>query len=191
MSDTIPAPAPAGCLDLDQALAECEAMIGKVAWKFRHAGRSYGDVEDLAQEGRIAVLRAYEHHDGSRPFKVFAAMCVYNHLRDVVRSTRGRHHQKPQLTRAEPFDAGAGEDENAALAVDGGQEGLYVDHEERRALAGAVAELPARHRAMMEALIEGVPVDEIGRRVGVSEPRIYQIRRKVIERVRKTHKVPS
>ncbi len=55
----------------------------------------HGNVEDLLQEARIALTRAYDSYDKKHgvPFLAYAALCIRRQLADYVKQQRRKKHQ--------------------------------------------------------------------------------------------------
>jgi RNA polymerase sigma factor (sigma-70 family) len=168
----------------EAALAECAAMIAKAVFRFQRAGYALGfEPDDLRQECAIAVLHALKRYDGVRPWKPFAATCVWRHLIDVVRAARGQRHPKVQLRHAEDVD-------EVDLAAEGdGPHDVYADAEERARFAALVATLPERTRAIVREHAVGATYDELAERHGISYVRVGQIVRGAVEGMRQKESI--
>ncbi len=75
-----------------EILRRFEPLLREIASDYYLPG---GNREDLLQEARIALTRAYESYDPDYdvPFSAFAALCVRRQLQDHVRQQRRKKHE--------------------------------------------------------------------------------------------------
>jgi len=116
------------------------------------------DVEDLAQEVFLGMWRRWHQYDADRPLRPWLAGIASNVARAHLRRS-GREAARGLIERPSPDLSG--EDRLAGRRV-------------AKVLAGALADLPERHRELLVLHdVEGVPVREIAARVGVPVFTIY------------------
>ena len=142
----------------------------------RFTGRAE-DAEDLAQEVFLAAYRGLGGFKGDAKFATWLYRIAWNRAADWLRRQR-----KPGRGAA-PLDA-------AEEVADGsaGPDGVLLESEDRRRLAGAVAGLEERYRAVIELLyFQGLPYEQIAAVLEVPvrtvETRLYRARRLLRQRL--------
>lgn len=212
--------------DARAALHRYEPLVRAVARRLVPAAR-FGqalDHEDLAAEGRIAVLEALRSYEGfGIEERTWVGTRIRQRMIDAIRrlDVRTRDEQRffaaqdkldQRFGGAESVDPAELDNRERArelsarrlisldLAI-GESEPLsarlydrYVtpadevaDHNAlQRRLHRAIASLPERQRTAIElSLFEGLPLREIGERMGVTESRVCQLQKRAIELLRR------
>lgn len=82
-------------------LEKYEPLICEISSDYYIPG---GDFDDLMQEGRLALVRAYKSYDSEQqvPFPAYAALCIRRQLQDFIRSRRRKKHRV--LNQAHRFE---------------------------------------------------------------------------------------
>ena len=113
------------------------------------------DADDAAQDAFLSALDRIETYDRSRPFGPWLMRIAQNAAIDLLRRRAVRH--------ADPLDE--------AVTTQGRNPLQHAEAAEiRRALAGALAELPERQRVAITLFdIEGWPHADIAETLGVPE----------------------
>jgi RNA polymerase sigma-70 factor (ECF subfamily) len=113
------------------------------------------DADDAAQDAFLSALDRIETYDRSRPFGPWLMRIAQNAAIDLLRRRAVRH--------ADPLDE--------AVTTQGRSPLQHAETAEiRRALAGALAELPERQRVAITLFdIEGWPHADIAETLGVPE----------------------
>lgn len=115
--------------------------------------RDAATVEDLVQETLVRIL-VVDHRLDESSLRAYAVVTAQNLVRSLARSEERRRRLLPRL-----FDPRQPEDPADRA----------TEHEERRALTDALAQLPARDRDVLIAHhVEGVDTATLGRQLGGS-----------------------
>lgn len=128
---------------------------GAYVWNtLRRLGVPFADLEDVTHDVFVQVQRHLNEYDPARPIKPwlfgFAFRLASQHRRRVTR------RQESQAVAAEVGDPGALPDERLAAEQD------------RRLVVAALSAIEANRRAVFVLYeIDGVPVDEIARSLGI------------------------
>lgn len=196
------------------ALGRYEGLVQAVARRLAPVARfgQALDQEDLCAEGRIAVLEALRTYQGFgieertwvgtriRQRMIDAIRRLDVRTRDELRAYAARDRlaegeERSERVRelsarrlisldstgadAEPLSARL-HDQHSAPADE-----VVEQHALSRKLQGAIAELPERTRTAIElSVFEGLPLREIGERMGVTESRVCQLQKRAIELLR-------
>jgi RNA polymerase sigma factor for flagellar operon FliA len=216
--------------DARAALRRYEPLVQAVARRLTPAAR-FGqalDQEDLAAEGRIAVLEALRSYEGfGIEERTWVGTRIRQRMIDAIRrlDVRSRDEQRfyaaqdklQQDDGSTPTDEELDKRERARelsarrlISLDisvGESEPLsarlhdhYVppadevaDHNAlQRRLHRAIATLPERQRTAIElSLFEGLPLREIGDRMGVTESRVCQLQKRAVELLRRALSAPK
>ncbi len=172
------------------------------------------DEEDLCAEGRIAVLEALRTYAGfgidenvwvrtrirqrmidairrldvrSRDEVRFAVRHAGGHSVGTAENDRGRLLAARRLVS---YDSAAPEQEPLAARLSDTHVRPADEVAEHNAqhvrLLGALADLPPRQRIAIElGLFEGLPLREIGDRMGISESRACQLQKRAVQQLQK------
>jgi RNA polymerase sigma factor for flagellar operon FliA len=205
------------------ALRRYEPLVQAVARRLTPAAR-FGqalDQEDLAAEGRIAVLEALRSYEGfGIEERTWVGTRIRQRMIDAIRRldvrTRdeqrfyaaqdkleqsGEHATEDQLDKRErarelsarrliSMDISVGESEPLSARL----HDRYVPPADevadqnalQRRLHRAIQSLPERQRTAIElSLFEGLPLREIGDRMGVTESRVCQLQKRAVELLRR------
>ncbi len=211
--------------DARMALRRYEPLVQAVARRLTPAAR-FGqalDQEDLAAEGRIAVLEALRSYEGfGIEERTWVGTRIRQRMIDAIRrlDVRTRDEQRfyashdkleqhdsiappssDQLEKRErarelsarrlvSLDVSVGESEPLSARL----HDHYVPPADevadekalQRRLHRAIASLPERQRTAIElSLFEGLPLREIGDRMGVTESRVCQLQKRAVELLRR------
>lgn len=195
------------------ALARYEALVQAVSRRLTPAAR-YGqalDQEDLCAEGRIAVLEALRTYQGfGIEERTWVGTRVRQRMIDAIRrlDVRSRDEQRLHTVggdadealqeraralsarRLVSLDSSMNADAEPLSArlhdprVPPADEVAELNAQQRR-LHRAIAALPERQRTAIElSLFEGLPLREIGARMGVTESRVSQLHKRAVELLR-------
>lgn len=150
---------------------------------YHHANRyrsDYAEVEDLAQEGFLALFAALNAYPSSRwcegggMFPLYASYRIQRRLHRVAayarrRGVRGKH--------ASPIDCFDGDDGglHEVLGTAPREEETAAVDEELARLDAALARLSERNRAIVTAVRDGVDHGTIVQTHGISRSRVWQI----------------
>ena len=145
-----------------------------------HAGRMAGcaDVDDLVQEGLIALLRAIPQFDGTREvkFSSYAQTCILNRMRNFV--------QRESRNAVPCDDLVQVMEEQGELADPDTPESILVEREsyaQRR--MQVMAMLSAREWEILQCVMDGASYAETAARLGIAEKAVdnamQRIRRKM------------
>jgi RNA polymerase sigma factor (sigma-70 family) len=169
------AAAPRPLSDGGRLLAETHAGLAYfLAGKF---ARNYGrdEREETRCEALLALSYAASRYDPARgvPFENYAALVIKHALAD--------HARRNQKRRA-LFAAPAQDDDPEPADHRHAQAGDDADRVELAELIRRT--LPPRLAEVLFAVAEGVTLEEIGRRFGVTRERVRQLKEKAAERIR-------
>jgi RNA polymerase sigma factor (sigma-70 family) len=163
----------------------------------RHAGRllRHESAEDLVQAIHLRVLgqRASFEYRGRDSFLAWVRTVARSHLADRHAYWSALRRKPARLVRlVRPGDATA--DALAAaepMSTATGPSTFASRREQVDVAVRALGLLPDRDRDLVRWELEGVPVDEQARRLGISPVAADRARRRAIERLRKMHAVIS
>jgi RNA polymerase sigma factor (sigma-70 family) len=144
----------------------------------------YGDVEAAALMGLWQSVSGGGEHEN---FEAYARVRIRGAIMDELR----RQDWLPRRAR-EGDNAFSGlavvlSDDIGKFspAVDGGIEDAVYEGQKREALSHSLARLPDRDRRVMEGLLDGVPQNVLAAEIGVSGPRVCQIRSRALASLKK------
>ncbi len=172
------------------------------------------DEEDLCAEGRIAVLEALSTYAGfGMEERTWVRTRVRQRMIDAIRRLDVRSRDEVRFAvrhagglavgqdeenrgrllaarRLVSFDSAAPEHEPLASRLSDSQVPAADEVAEHNAkhvrLLGALADLPPRQRIAIElGLFEGLPLREIGDRMGISESRACQLQKRAVQHLQK------
>lgn len=154
-----------------ERVREALPIADKIARQFRIPGFEPADVR---QEARSALITAAQQYDDAKgAFAPYAGMVIRNRLRDLF-----NREVRRVRTQGISADAPATEKGGSILdhrpAEDNTRTGAEMA-ETRRLLTEAMAELPPRLRAILDAQANGKNGEEIAREMGVSRERVRQL----------------
>ena len=136
----------------------------------------YSDVEDLTQEGLLALYKAIESFDPSRnsAFAAFADVCVTNRIKTVA--------QKSAKINSGRF---TDPDETEILAdIDSSPENIWLEKEHSSSIDGKIRSVLSKTEAsVLNLYLDGLSYKEIALRLGVTEKSVdnalFRIRKKL------------
>jgi RNA polymerase sigma factor FliA len=168
------------------------------------------DYEDLVQEGMVAALKAAESYDPHRDtaYSTWAETKVQGSLVDYLRrQDRTRARDGARHAHVIPLEAAGG---GAERRADGDVRSLHEvvpDHRaeaelddvleamhahERDGLEEAILRLPERQTFVIACSFwRGMRGGEIARSLGISGPRVSQLRKEALHRLRGDHRVQA
>ncbi|HJL15530.1 MAG TPA: sigma-70 family RNA polymerase sigma factor [Sandaracinaceae bacterium LLY-WYZ-13_1] len=193
------------------ALDRYEGLVRAMSRRLRplaSAGRAL-DEEDLHAEGRVAVLEALSSYQGyGIQEQTWVRTRVRQRLIDAIRRLDPRSRDEMRLVvkhaagdtngdeerrgravaarRLVSMDASAPyEEPMSARLIDDrtpwADEAAHANHQ-REQLMEALDILPKRQRMALElGLFQGLPLKEIGRRMGISESRVCQLQKRAVQ----------
>ncbi len=168
-----------------RALRENEGLVHFVLRRFsdRH------DFQDLLQLGRIGLLLAVRKFDASRGLR-FSTMAVPWIFSMVSRKLTDENREcRNAKNEAMSLDAPIGDKTFGALIPDPHSGDAFEQAEERLQAEKYLSILSAREVRILRALASGVAWREIARREGVSSPRISQIRKRALAKIRERFEI--
>lgn len=173
------------------------------------AGRAL-DEEDLHAEGRIAVLEALRSYEGyGIQEQTWVRTRIRQRMIDAIRKLDPRTRDEMRLVVKHAAGRTSGDEEerghalaarrlvslDSAAAPDEEPLSLRLP-DDRTPLADEIAHDARRHRELLEAigalprrqrtalelgLFQGLPLKEIGHRMGISESRVCQLQKRAVE----------
>ena len=165
---------------LEHLLREYGRLIRAEAHMFTLRG---ADLEDMIQEGMLALLTAIEHFDSARgvSFSWYARLCVERRLRPFIRGQTAKKHQP--LSHAISLDKPLFEDletyPQTARQTD--PEALVIGREEHRETLERLFDLLSRfERQVLQLYLYGLSYDEIAKKIG-------KTRKSVINAMQRVH----
>lgn len=194
-----------------EALTRYESVVRALARRLLPVAR-FGhalDEEDLCAEGRIAVLEALRTYAGFgieertwvrtriRQRMIDAIRRLDVRTRDEVRSAvehdravaRGEVTQGSCVRRLVSLDASFGDFEGGTPLADPRApqaDELAEQSAQHERLRDALEGLPPRQREAIElGLFEGLPLREIGDRMGISESRVCQLQKRAVQHLQR------
>lgn len=193
------------------ALGKYEGLVRAMARRLRplaSAGRAL-DEEDLHAEGRVAVLEALSSYKGyGIQEQTWVRTRVRQRMIDAIRRLDPRSRDEMRLVVRHAAGQTEGDEERRGRAV-AARRLVSMDacasHEEplaarlrddrttladeateakrkKERLMDALSILPERQRMALElGLFEGMPLKEIGNRMGISESRVCQLQKRAVQ----------
>lgn len=175
-------------------LAQWEPMVCLIALRLYHVRG--GELEDMKQVGRMAVLRAVENHDPERPgagslkttMWTYIHNAIKNWLRDYrdlvhVPIARWREVRVNVVSMAAPLGRNELQWEDVLAAEPAKEE---TGEDQLELLKRAVASLPEKERMVIERhFLKGHVLREIAVDLGVAHQRVSQIEAKALRLLRK------
>lgn len=158
-----------------------------------------GEVDDLLQEGRLAVLKAWETFDAGRgaSFKTYASRMAHNHMIDWIRRHRGlvrvptSASVKGVRTYGVSLETPLRDEPNVKLweTLAAPEEELLPgnDVELLARVWAAVEKLPANERmvlTMRYRAAEPVTLEKLGEMMGMKGRSVYMMTHRAIKRLR-------
>ncbi|MGE0788919.1 MAG: sigma-70 family RNA polymerase sigma factor [Sandaracinaceae bacterium] len=194
-----------------EALARYEGLVRAMARRLRplaSAGRAL-DEEDLHCEGRVAVLEALRSYQGyGIQEQTWVRTRIRQRMIDAIRRLDPRSRDEMRLVVKHAAGKTEGDEEYKGRAVSArrlvsidacapyeeplaarladdrtprADEQAHQNHQ-REQLLSAIRILPRRQRMALElGLFEGLPLKEIGRRMGISESRVCQLQKRAVQ----------
>lgn len=134
--------------------------------------------EDAVGEAQIALRRAIQSWDGVGEFKTFAYKFIHGSAIDMVRRWTGRTGNKVHAQLSKFLDTMNDEGDRHQSMVE-------PSCEDDRS-SELLEHLDSRDKVIVEAYyFENLTDREIGERLGLSEPRINQLRNEAVEKMRR------
>lgn len=157
----------------------------KLVWHFAHkfepTAKLLGyDLEDIAQEGMIGLVKAANSFDGKREikFSTFAARCIQN---EIILSLRKRQKWFNHF-RTVSIETRLTEDENVRLED---ALGYYQDFNSAAELVQIIHCLPSREKEIIRLRLLGLSHREIAGYVGLSQSYVSRILARIQAEYRK------
>lgn len=193
------------------ALAKYEGLVRAMARRLRplaSAGRAL-DEEDLHCEGRVAVLEALRSYQGyGIQEQTWVRTRIRQRMIDAIRRLDPRSRDEMRLVVKHAAGKTEGDEERRGRAVSArrlvsidacapheepmtarlvddrtprADEAAHLNHQKEQ-LMHALTVLPERQRMALElGLFQGLPLKEIGRRMGISESRVCQLQKRAVQ----------
>lgn len=151
-------------LDQEKALAENENLVYMV---INRAFPSLVGDEDVAQEGKIGLLKAIRVYDESKgAFSTLAVKCIQNSILHYVR--------KPKSVQAESLDARVGDQGDGIKLADVLEDPSGSIDETRILVMEFLDSLNVRDRKMVWAVLESGTKGEAAEKLGISRALLYK-----------------
>lgn len=182
---------------IEELIQEHMGFIHQTAWKWSQW--SGCDIQDLVQEGRIAIGEADVRFDEARGFKflTFARWYIEKRIRRFVQNHRDTiripvHLAGKVRIPTVSLDAPIGDDDHGSTVAD--LVGVCEDHAKGLAdeetsdlLRRAMKRLPKPHQAVIKArFFDGLTLEEAGNRLGVTREAIRQREVKALTKLRRS-----
>lgn len=154
----------------ERLLAKYKHMLVGLARKYYLVGG--GDASDLVQEAMYAFYRsALSFEEGKNAsFKTYAAVCVRNHLTDVMRRNLGAANVFNRVSAQLEFEDGEeGRSERAAEYYPDPLTNYLREESDRALSARTEALLSSRQREVLSMYIDGYSYGEIADKLGIDE----------------------
>jgi len=154
------------------------------SWMRSHANLPEADVDDLVQEVLLTVTRelpAFDHNGNPGAFRCWLRRILANRMRDLWRE-RGR---EPQPVGGSAFLQQLAEledDASAASQLWDRQHDLHVMHQLLEALRPRFA--AQTWQAFRFQVVDGLPPDEVARRLDLSVNSVYVAKSRVLNALR-------
>lgn len=138
---------------------------------------SKNEVEDLVQEGNIALYSAVQAFDSEKAnFKTFAARCIKNAMVDVLRKHTAKHKIPDALVAS--FDDVEPEDNNTP-------EKIFFDNESYKLLTDSInLELSKFEHKVLSAHLSGMSYSDIAEVLDISVKSVDNSLRRVREKLK-------
>jgi len=130
-----------------------------------------GDVEDLHQEGLLAIIYAVKAYDEEKNdnFAAFVSMCIRSRIIDTIRSaTRGKHRllNEAMLSDQETLQQ---------IVTEGIDDPItsYLERERRTDFRESLAKILSKHQlALLDLYFEGFSYREIAEKLSITEKKV-------------------
>ena len=164
---------------LEHLLREYGRLIRAEAHMFTLRG---ADLEDMIQEGMLALLTAIEQFDPARgvSFPSYARLCVERRLRSFIRGQSAKKHGP--LSQAVSLDKPPFEDLETYphIAQSADPEAVVIGREEHRETLARLFDLLSRFEAqVLQLYLYGLSYDEIARRIGKTRKSVMNAMQRV------------
>lgn len=135
------------------------------------------EVEDLVQEGNIALYSAVQAFDSKKAnFKTFAVRCIKNAMVDVFRKQTAKHNIPSSLVAS--FDDVEPQDNNTP-------EKIFFDNENYKFLTDSInIELSKLEYKVLSAQLAGMSYSDIANAVGISVKSVDNSLKRVREKLK-------
>lgn len=157
--------------DIEQAVSRARSSA---ALAVRRRGAFH--LADEAEASAVAsVARSLELFDESRgvPFPVYASRRALGGALDAIRDWRGRTRPKPEAAPPERPDFDWAEPAPVGVNPDADPLELLIVHDELERVLAIIDSLPDVLRdTILMVCVDGLPMAEVGRRMGVTESAI-------------------
>lgn len=173
----------------DQLLTKHTPLARRIAHAFKRRVPANVDVEDLVAAAMSGLWDAIRFHPEAGPgFEHYAAMRVRGAVIDELRSQDWlprRHRALVEEGKVARVRVIYDEEENRRAAGEGDPESDAVRKAISEALVDRLRFLMPRERHVVEAYyFREEKLRDIGKRMGISEPRVSQIHSRAVEKLR-------
>lgn len=174
---------------LEILILRYKALVCKIARGYFLV--SGGDTDDLIQEGMVGLLKAIREYreDKNTTFASFAALCVSNKVKDVIRSLYRDKRQSPapSLSLSEE-----GEDGILGAASNMDPYAIYASREEQRDFYIKAKKLLSRLQLeVLKLYLEGYSYKEIADKLSVPPKTVDNALSAAKDKIRKSGKAFS
>lgn len=168
-----------------EVFAQYEPLVAKFAHRF---ARAPADVEDLAQEGRIALLRAARswRPDGGASFLGYAYRSIWGAVSWAARTQARRGFRRTKGSRVDVLSVDAPDDNGQTLHDLIGRR----EDQDRRVVGEEIlvrlrGRLDERCQVVLDGRLQGETLGEIGRRLGVTGEFVRQLEAQIVTKVQR------
>ena len=165
-------------------------LVAYIAKRFENTG---ANIEELISIGTVGLMKAVSTFNAEKNIKLatYASRCIENEILMFIRKTSS---QRREVSIDEPLSVDWDGNELLLSDILGSEADTVTremeEDEERRIVRGAVADLSARERVIVElryGLLNGVELTqkEVADALGISQSYISRLEKKIMSRLRK------
>ena len=165
-------------------------LVAYIAKRFENTG---ANIEELISIGTVGLMKAVSTFNAEKNIKLatYASRCIENEILMFIRKTSS---QRREVSIDEPLSVDWDGNELLLSDILGSEADTVTremeEDEERRIVRGAVADLSARERVIVElryGLLNGVELTqkEVADTLGISQSYISRLEKKIMSRLRK------
>ncbi|MCL2053947.1 MAG: sigma-70 family RNA polymerase sigma factor [Oscillospiraceae bacterium] len=148
--------------------------------KARSYSNNYADIQDLSQEGLLALLKAVRTYNPQSgvPFSAYAEVCVANKLKSEASKLQKRQSVRFDLSDLSNFN------DNADISTEVSPESIYMEREFSDNFYRKISSLLSKLEwEVFRLYLDDLPYSQIARKLSVSEKSVgnavYRVRKKI------------